>query len=69
MALVLTADVGLQSNLALALLIAGVVDEALSVGQAALAREPDDRSTRALVDLIGKVKAGLAPRPTRMPGM
>jgi len=62
-------DVGLQSNLALALLIAGAVDEALSVAQAALAREPHDTITRALVEHIGKVKAGLVPRPTRMPGM
>jgi hypothetical protein len=62
-------DVGLQSNLALALLIAGDVDEALVVGQAALAREPSDPVTRALVGLIGRVKAGTAPRPTRMPGM
>jgi tetratricopeptide (TPR) repeat protein len=62
-------DVGLQSNLALALLIAGDVDEALVVAQAALAREPSDPVTRALVGLIGRVKAGAAPRPTRMPGM
>jgi hypothetical protein len=62
-------DVGLQSNLALALLIAGDVDEALVVGQAALAREPSDAVTRALVGLIDRVKAGTAPRPTRMPGM
>lgn len=62
-------DVSLQSNLALALLIAGAVDEALSVGQAALAREPSDEITGALVGLIGKVKQGLVPRPTRMPGM
>lgn len=62
-------DVGLQSNLALALLIAGAVDEALSVGQTALAREPADPVTRDLVAYIGKVKAGALPRPTRMPGM
>jgi tetratricopeptide (TPR) repeat protein len=62
-------DAGLQANLALALLIAGAVDEALAVGQAALARDPADRITRGLVDYIGKVKAGQAPRPTRMPGM
>jgi hypothetical protein len=63
------ANAGLQSNLALALLIAGAVDEASSMAEQALAREPADRTTRALVDHIGKVKAGLAPRPTRMPGM
>jgi tetratricopeptide (TPR) repeat protein len=63
------ADAGLQANLALALLIAGAVEEALSVGQAALARNPSDGITRSLVDYIGKVKAGRVPRPTRMPGM
>jgi tetratricopeptide (TPR) repeat protein len=62
-------DVSLQSNLALALLIAGAVDEAVSVGQAALARDPDDAITRALVEYIGQVKAGTVPRPTRMPGV
>jgi hypothetical protein len=62
-------DVGLHSNLGLALLIAGAVDEALSVAQAALAREPEDDVTRGLVEYIRKVKAGLVPRPTRMPGV
>jgi len=62
-------DAGLQANLALALLIAGAVEEALSVGQAALVRDPADGITRGLVEYINKVKAGRVPRPTRMPGM
>ena len=62
-------DAGLQANLALALLIAGAVEEALAVGQSALARDPADGITRSLVDYIRQVKAGQVPRPTRMPGM
>jgi tetratricopeptide (TPR) repeat protein len=62
-------DVSLHSNLGLALLIAGAVDEASSVAGKALERDPADPITRALVDYIGKVKAGKVPRPTRMPGM
>jgi Flp pilus assembly protein TadD len=62
-------DASLQANLALVLLISGAVEEALSVGQAALARDPADGITRGLVEYIGKVKAGRVPRPTRMPGM
>jgi tetratricopeptide (TPR) repeat protein len=63
------ADVGLHSNLALALLIGGSLDEALEVGRAALAREPNDAVTKNLVDYIAKVAAGQVPRPTRLPGM
>lgn len=63
------ADVGLHSNLALALLIGGDLAEAAAVAAAALAREPADAITRALVDFIADVRAGRRPRPTRMPGM
>lgn len=61
-------DVGLHSNLALALLIGGDLDEALATAQAAHEREPGDPVTRNLLDYIGKVKRGLIPRPTRLPG-
>ncbi|MEZ4399245.1 MAG: tetratricopeptide repeat protein [Kofleriaceae bacterium] len=62
-------DVGLQSNLALALLIGGDLAEAEATVQAALQREPGDRITRNLLALIQDVRAGLRPRPTRLPGM
>lgn len=63
------ADVGLHSNLALALLIGGDLAEAAAVAESALAREPDDPITRNLVAYIADVRAGARPRPTRMPGM
>ena len=61
-------DVGLQSNLALALLIGGDLDEALAVAQAASRRDPNDPITRNLVGYIQAVKSGRKPRPTRLPG-
>jgi Flp pilus assembly protein TadD len=61
-------DAGLQSNLALAHLIAGNVDEALAIATDALSRDRDDEITKNLVGFIEKVKSGAIARPTRMPG-
>jgi hypothetical protein len=61
-------DVGLHSNLALALLIGGDLGEALAVAEAAHQREPADPITKNLVDYIRDVRAARKPRPTRMPG-
>lgn len=59
-------DVGLHSNLALALLIGGDLDEALATARAAHSRDPSDAITKSLLDMIVKVKDGLAPRPKRI---
>ncbi|HEY2369125.1 MAG TPA: hypothetical protein VGH87_22165, partial [Polyangiaceae bacterium] len=61
-------DVGLQSNLALSMLIAGDLDEALATARAALSREPGDRITTSLVAYIERVKAGTTKRPRTLPG-
>ncbi|MBS2018068.1 MAG: hypothetical protein JST00_34665 [Deltaproteobacteria bacterium] len=61
-------DVGLQSNLALALLIGGDLNEAMSVAQSAHEREPNDPITKNLLDYIGKVRDGRVARPKRLPG-
>lgn len=61
-------DVGLHSNLALALLIGGDLGEAQTVAEAAQAREPGDPVTRALVGYIRDVRDGRKARPTRLPG-
>lgn len=61
-------DAGLQSNLGLALLIAGQVDEALAVVKDARARDPEDPITRALLEHVEDVRRGRAQRPTRLPG-
>jgi tetratricopeptide (TPR) repeat protein len=61
-------DVGLQSNLALALLLGGDLAEAQAVAEAAQRREPDDAITRNLVHFIRDVRAGTRARPTRLPG-
>jgi tetratricopeptide (TPR) repeat protein len=60
-------DVGLHSNLALALLIGGDLDEALAVAEAAHRRDPADPITKSLLGYIIEVKAGRQPRPTRLP--
>ena len=61
-------DVGLHSNLALALLLGGDLAEAQAVAESAQRREPDDAITRNLVRLIRDVRAGTRARPTRLPG-
>lgn len=61
-------DVGLHSNLALALLIGGDLDEAVATAHAAQARDPSDPVTKNLVDYTAKVKMGHIARPTKMPG-
>ena len=61
-------DVGLHSNLGLALLIGGDLEEAVAVAEAALAREPGDAITQNLVRYARDVRDGHRPRPTRMPG-
>ncbi len=62
-------DVGLQSNLGLALLIGGDLAEAEAVATAAQQRDPSDPITTNLVNYIRDVRAGKKPRPARMPGM
>jgi Tetratricopeptide repeat len=62
-------DVGLHSNLALALLIGGDLGEAETVAEAAHQREPSDPVTRNLLQYIRDVRAGHRQRPKRLPGM
>lgn len=59
-------DIGLHSNLALALLIGGDIDEALATAAAAHNRDPSDMITRNLRDQIIRVKNGQAPRPKKI---
>ena len=54
------------AGLALALLLAGDVDEALSQAEQAAARSPDDKINRALLTLADDVKAGRRPQPTTL---
>jgi Flp pilus assembly protein TadD len=56
-------DPGLQANLALALLLAGDVDEALGQAGQAAAGSPGDEINRALRNITQEVKAGRRPRP------
>jgi hypothetical protein len=51
-------NVGLHSNLALALLIGGYLDEALATARAANARDPSDPIAKNLLDHIVAVKSG-----------
>jgi tetratricopeptide (TPR) repeat protein len=62
------ADAGLRSNLALALLLGGDLDEALDVAHDAHNREPSDAITKNLIGYIEAVKAGRKPRPAKLPG-
>jgi len=61
-------DIGLHSNLALALLIGGDLEEALSVVRAAHDRDPSDAITSSLLRGIADVMAGKKPRPKKLPG-
>ncbi len=60
-------NAGLQSNLALALLVAGRVDEAWTTASQAVAADPHDPISRNLLALIGRVVAGELPCPDRYP--
>lgn len=60
-------DAGLLANLGLAMLIAGQVDEALTVTQQAVEFSPDDEITRNLLQGILDIKDGKADRPTKLP--
>jgi tetratricopeptide (TPR) repeat protein len=56
-------DPGLQANLALALLLAGDVDEALDQAEQAAARNSRDEINRYLLAIIREVKDGRRPQP------
>lgn len=56
-------DAGLQSNLAVALLIAGKVDDAMRTVEAAVAADPTDKITLALEARIVAVRDGRRPAP------
>jgi tetratricopeptide (TPR) repeat protein len=59
-------DPGLQANLALALLLAGDVDEALGQAGQAAARNPEDQINRAFLTLIKDVKEGRRRQPATL---
>lgn len=54
----------MHANLALALLLAGELDEAQQTAHVALARGSADAITHHLADRIEQVRAGRIPRPT-----
>jgi tetratricopeptide (TPR) repeat protein len=56
-------DAGLQSNLAVAQLIAGQIDDAVKTVQAAIQVDPADKITRALEARIAAVRDGRRPVP------
>jgi tetratricopeptide (TPR) repeat protein len=56
-------DAGLRANLALALLLAGHVDDANDVANAALRMDSSDQITKDLVRKIGDVRSGRRPPP------
>jgi tetratricopeptide (TPR) repeat protein len=59
-------DPGLQANLALALLLARDMDEALDQAEQAVARSPRDEISRNLLAVIRDVKDGRRPRPATL---
>jgi tetratricopeptide (TPR) repeat protein len=59
-------DPGLQANLALALLLAGDMDEALDQAEQAAARTPEDEINRNLLAIIQEVKDGRRRQPTTL---
>jgi len=59
-------DPGLQANLALALLLAGDVDQALDQAEPAAARRPDDEINRAILTLAGDVREGRRRQPSTL---
>jgi tetratricopeptide (TPR) repeat protein len=56
-------DAGVRANLALALLLAGRVDEAEANASQAQLMDPDDKITKSLIRVIGEVRSGKRPRP------
>jgi len=56
-------DPGLQANLALALLLAGDINEALDQAEQAAARSPEDEINRNLLVIIREVKEGRRRQP------
>jgi tetratricopeptide (TPR) repeat protein len=59
-------DAGLQSNLAVAQLIAGQVDDAVKTVAAAIQADPADKITRALEVRIAEIRDGRRPVPRTM---
>ena len=59
-------DPGLQANLALALLLAGDVDDALDQAEQAVARSPGDEINRNLLAVIQEVKDGRRRQPNTL---
>ena len=59
-------DPGLQANLALALLLAGEIDEALDQAEQAAARSPEDEINRNLLAIIREVKEGRRRQPATL---
>ena len=59
-------DAGLQSNLALAMLIAGNVAGAEKVASAALARDPNDKLTASVLEQVREVLSGKKVRRTKI---
>lgn len=57
---------GLQANLALALLLAGDVDEAVGQAEQAAARDPQDEINRNLLTIIQEVKDGRRSPPASL---
>jgi Flp pilus assembly protein TadD len=60
-------DAGLRANHALALLIAGHIQEAESEVHNALKLQPEDKITRNLAKFIDDVRTNRVPRPDRWP--
>jgi tetratricopeptide (TPR) repeat protein len=56
-------DSGLRANLALALLLAGRLDEAAATAAEAQRMDPSDVITKDLVSIISEVRRGKRPRP------
>jgi len=59
-------DSGLVSNLALALLLGGQLDEASETVTKALSMDPKDEITQNLQQMIGDVRSGRRAQPTKM---
>lgn len=60
-------DAGLLSNLGLALLVSGDVDQAERVVQRALNMKPNDAITKNLLEYVQDIQSGKKPRPTCFP--
>jgi len=61
------ADPGLIANYALALLIAGNVQDSEAAVESSLKLDPDDQITHYLASLIASVRTGRTARPNRWP--